>query len=257
MFKLREGEVVMMGGYSGHFKSTLSTQISLGAMRQGFKVGLASLELLADDVMEQFVEIGSGRVRPPLDYVAQFANWADGKLHIYDKTDTIQPDEALQMVIAFAKYRGCKLVVLDALMMMGVTDDVNREAEFTRKLAQVAKRFKICILLIHHVRKPMGDGGEKKIPGKYDFIGSSHLSNIASSIILVWHDKEKAYQKNDGLPVDDQQPDLLIKVAKQRNHHYEGVSGYWQHGSSRAFCSTNQRNLDPIDREWKYSTRST
>lgn len=250
LIKLREGEIVMLGGYSGHFKSTISTQIALSALAQNYRVGIASLELLAEDVIEQMVEIGAGRMQPPDDYVRRFASWGSDKLFIYDRTDSIRPDEAIQMTIAFAKYRGCKLVVLDALMMMGVTDDVNKEAEFTRALAAVAKRFKVCILLVHHVRKPMGDGGEKRVPGKYDFIGSSHLVNIASTILMIWHNKDKAYQKNAGAQFDDLLPDLLVKVAKQRNHHYEGVTGYWQHDSSRGFCETSNRKLEPIDQHW-------
>jgi len=249
--KLREGEIAMLGGYSGHFKSTVAAQIALGALAQGFKVGIASLELLAEDVIEQMVEIGAGRERPPASYVRDFAEWCANSLFIYDRTDSIRPDEAIQMVIAFAKYRGCNLVVLDALMMMGVTDDVNKEAEFTRVLGAVAKKFKVAILLVHHVRKPMGDGGEKKVPGKYDFIGSSHLVNIAATIIMVWHNKEKAYQRRAGLDFDDEAPDLLITVVKQRNQAYEGRTGYWQHDSSRAFCESRARQLDRIDQHWR------
>ena len=245
-FALRKGEMVLMGGYTGHFKSTIASQMGLSAVNQGYSEGIASLELLAEDVLEQYAELAAGRERPPLEYVSNFATWAEPKLHIYDRVDAIAPDSAIQMVIAFAKYKKCDLIVLDALMMMGVCDDLEREKDFTQTLAAVAKKFKVCVLLIHHVRKPSGHDGEKHIPGKYDFIGSSHLANIAASIIVIWHNKEKAYKKNDGYIVDDDNPDLIFKVAKQRYHKYEGLVGLWQHDNCRAFCGTSRRKLDQL-----------
>lgn len=253
LFSLRGGEMVLMGGYTGHFKSTITTQIGLSALRQGYNVGVASLELLAEDVVEQYAEIAATNGLPPMEWVERFANWAEGKLHIYDRVDAIKPDEAIQMTIAFAKYRGCKLVILDALMMMGVCDDLERERDFTQTLAAVAKRFGICVLLVHHVRKPQGEAGEGKVPGKYDFIGSSHLANIAASILIVWHDKRKSSKAaliEQGGRVedfDDTKPDLLVKVAKQRYHKYEGMIGLWQHSRCRGFCSTMDRRLAPLE----------
>lgn len=252
LFAFRPGEMVLMGGYSGHFKSTITTQIGLSALRQGYKVGVASLELLAEDVVEQYAEIAATCSEPAMDWVRRFAEWADGKLHIYDRVDAIKPDEAIQMTIAFAKYKGCKLIVLDALMMMGVCDDLERERDFTQTLAAVAKKFKICVVLVHHVRKPQGEQGEHKIPGKYDFIGSSHLANIASSILIVWHDKRKSAKLRlieQGMQIDDYddtKADMVVKVAKQRYHKYEGSVGLWQHTKCRGFCSTQLRKLSPL-----------
>jgi len=252
LFAFRPGEMVLMGGYTGHFKSTITTQVGLSAMQQGYSVGVASLELLAEDVIEQYAEIAATRSGPPLDWVKRFAGWCEGRLHIYDRVDAIKPDEAIQMTIAFAKYRGCQLVVLDALMMMGVCDDLERERDFTQTLAAVAKKFNICVLLVHHVRKPQGEAGENRIPGKYDFIGSSHLANIAASILIVWHDKRKAAKRNlldQGISIDDfddKKPDLVVKVAKQRYHKFEGSAGLWQHERCRAFCSNQDRRLVPV-----------
>jgi len=252
LFSLRSGEVVLLGGYTGHFKSTITTQIGLAALRQGFNVGVASLELLAEDVVEQYAEMSAVCAEPPMKYVSAFAEWASGRLHIYDRVDAIRPDEAIQMVIAFAKYKRCKLVVLDALMMMGVCDDLERERDFTQTLAAVAKKFGICVLLVHHVRKPDRDG-EAKVPGKYDFIGSSHLANVAASIVIVWHDKRKAEKAAliaRGIEVedfDDDRPDMLFKVAKQRYAAYEGSVGLWRHERCRAFCGSSARQIAHTD----------
>lgn len=250
---LRPGEMSMLGGYSGHFKSTVSAQIGLGTLLQGYNVGTASLELLAEDLLEQYAEMAACSEMPPMDWVARVADWANGKLHIYDRVDAIKPEEAIQMVIAFAKYKNCKLIILDALMMMGVCDDNERERDFTQTLAAVAKKFQIHVLLVHHVRKPANGGGEHIIPGKYDFIGSSHLVNIASTLMFAWHDKKKAAKMRlieQGVEVedfDDGSPDMVLKVAKQRYAKFEGSFGLWQHKNCRSFCGNSARVMRPLD----------
>ena len=248
-FMLHKGSLNLIGGYTGHFKSTISSQIGLRALRTNHRVGIASLELFAEDVLEHYCEIAACQPRPNLEYVQAFADWAKEKLFIYDRMDSIEPNEAIQMVIAFAKYCGCDLIVLDALMMMGVCGDPLVEQQFTQTLAAVAKRFGTTILLVHHVRKPSGFDGEDKMPGKYDFIGSSHLANIAASIMLVWHDKqqaEKRAQSDLGVYDPDYNPnqhDMVFRVAKNRYGRYEGSVRLWQHDNCRGFTSDEHRKI--------------
>ena len=245
-FVIYHGQLVMLGGYSGHYKTTISTQIALSAMKQGFKVGIASLELEFPELMEQFLSIAAGAEKPPEAWSRKAFDWCTDKLWVYDKVDGIQPDEAIQMIIAFHKYRGCDLVILDALMMTGVCQDAKTEQDFSQTVAAVAKRFGVAVLMLHHMRKPHGPEGEMKIPGKYDFIGSSHLVNIAHSLLIGWHNKKKSADANNGMQVDDSEPDYVISVAKQRSEPYEGKVGLWQHNKCRAFCSTSRRLINPL-----------
>jgi len=249
-FMLRPAEVCLLGGYSGHFKSTISNQIAISALHQGFKVGIASLELPAEDVMESLADIAATHTKPPMGWINKFANWADNKLFIYDRVDGISPESAVQLTIAFRKFFGCDLVILDALMMMGVCQDTEREQQFTQTINAVAKKMGICVLLIHHMRKPDGQQGEQRSPGKYDFIGSSHIANIAQSILISWHDKDKAAKVNVGQmdPDEDRQrPDLKLSIVKQRNARFEGTASLWQHKDSRAFCATPMRLIKPFE----------
>lgn len=246
-FELRPAELVMLGGYSGHFKSSVSAQMSLQALSMGRTVGIASLELPAEDVVELYSELAYGGMEPPMGYVQQFAEWSEGRLHIYDRVDAIKPEDAVALTYHMAVNQKCDLIILDALMMMGVCDDLERERKFTQMLATIAKRFNVCILLVHHMRKPSSPHGEEKPPGKYDFVGSGHLVNIAMSVVIVWHNKQKASQKAVGVLVDDNEPDLVVHIAKQRHHRFEGRVGLWQHDQCRGFCSTSRRHLARLD----------
>ena len=59
LFEFKPGTLTMLGGYTGHFKSTISAQMMLSAMEQGKRVGLASLELEMPQIMDQLIDIAS------------------------------------------------------------------------------------------------------------------------------------------------------------------------------------------------------
>jgi twinkle protein len=252
--KLRRGEMILMGGYSGHFKSTLASQMGLAALQQGFKVGIASLELVAEDTVEHYAEIAAASTegRPPIDYVKRFATWAQDKLFFYDRVDAIEADVAIQMVLALIVHKGCDLIVLDALMMMGVCDDLERERRFCQTLQAIVKKHKVTVILVHHMRKP-GPGGEAEIPGKYSFIGSSHIANMAPSIFITWHDKAQNKKKemvHMGVEIEDFDPDkrdMLFCVVKQRNARFEGQFSLWSATGNRGFSENPRRRLAPLE----------
>ena len=270
---LRKRELVLLGGFTGHFKTTISSQIGAYAMRHGHKVGVCSLELNAEDIIEQFAEISATRSRPPAKWLFRYCDWADDKLVIYDKLDSIQPHDAIRMAIKFAKSEkaeregepvglGCRLIILDCLMMMGVCDDLEREREFVQALKRVAAKFQVTIILVHHMKKPQGETGEHTAPGKYQFNGSSHISNTPDTILVAWHDKRQAALRakvedmgGDDEKYDPKMRDMLLSCVKQRNGKYEGAVSLWQAGhtdmdrwvSCRAFVDREDRKIQPFD----------
>jgi twinkle protein len=246
-FALRPGELVLAGGYSGHGKSAVMSQWGLAAAAAGNPTGFISLELPAEFLFDQLASFSAVVEETPESYLKEFAAWMEPLLFIYDKVDVMTPEEALQACIGLVKFFGCKLIILDCLFMVSLADDLEAERAFSQKLAAVAKSFDVCIVLVHHFRKPAGEEGEKKMGTKHSFIGSSHLVNVSSSVLIVHENKEKTAARNDGLEVDDSFPDISIAVAKQRYHRYEGVTGYWLHDKVRLLCGTSQRNYQPIE----------
>ena len=248
-FAFRPGELVLIGGYSGHRKSSVANQMALHAVDQGYKVGIASLELPAEYVFEQMTGMAAVVREPPEAFMRRFAEATQDRLYVLDHVDTISPMDALKAIIAFRKFLGCDLILVDCLMMVNVGDDLEAEKQFTQKLAAIAKSFNVCIVLVHHMRKSQGKEGEKIVPGKADFIGSSHMINVASSVLIVWTDKELLYAKNSGYEYDESKPDLKIVVAKQRYHEFEGVVGLYTHNNSRVLCNSRARMYRPFNLE--------
>ena len=246
-FRLRPGEMVLMGGQSGHGKSALINQWSLYAAQTGHRVGIMSLEMPAEYLFDQLASMAAVVQEPTESTLREFGQWMDDKIYIYDRADVISPTEALQALIGLRKHFGCDLIVLDCLMMCDLADDLDLEKKFTAQIAAIAKAFNCCIILVHHVRKPHGGEGEKKVPTKHDFLGSSRMVNVASSVLILWDDKEKAYLRSMGMEVDDDKPDSKLVVAKQRFAQFEGHIGLYKHDTARVLCNNRQRQYRPIE----------
>ena len=247
LFAMRPGEVILFGGYAGHNKSTISEQVAVGAMRQGFNVGIASLELREKKLLRNICNHAAGTMRYTRGYAWQFVNWCNDKLHIYGPQGLMTPAIAIQMTIALAKLRGCQLIIIDNLMTMGLdTEDRTGEKDFINTLSSVARQFQVSIILVHHVRKPDSSMGEKRIPNKYDFFGSSMIANLCHSIVVCWSDKEKKQAMQDGDEYDDSMPDQILSIVKQRDGEYEGKFGLWQSKTCRSFCPTPARKHNPM-----------
>ena len=246
-FSLRPGELVLAGGYSGMGKSAMLAQWGLHAAASGHPTGFISLELPAPFLFDQLAGFSATVDQPPESYLKEFANWMEDKLYVYDRVDSMTPSEALQAVIGMRKFFGCEVVILDCLMMISLSDDLDQEKAFSQSLAAIAKSMGVCIVLVHHFRKPSGKDGDEKLGTKHDFIGSSHLVNVSSSVIIVHEHKKLTAQRREGEDPDPSRPDVLISIAKQRYHRFEGVIGLYIHRNVRLLCNSRTRQYRPIE----------
>ena len=139
----------------------------------------------AEFLFDQLAGFSATTDKPPESYLREFAEWMDDRLYLYDRVDVMQPHECLQAVIGMRKFFRVRADRYGLLIMVSLADDLEAERAFSQSLAAIAKSFNVCIVLIHHFRKSQGRDGERKIGTKHDFIGSSHLVNVASSVIIV------------------------------------------------------------------------
>ena len=253
LFTLRPGELVLLGGSSGHGKSALANQIALHAVTQTkpdgepYRAAIASLELPAEYVLHQMAGV-AGTVKDPSEHwMRRVGHYLNERMTFVDRVDSITPMECLQTAIGLRKFYGTDLFVIDGLLMVGLGDDLEASKIFTQKLAEVAKAFDMCILLIAHLRKPSGVEKANRMPSAHDFLGTSNILNVASSALLIHRDMELMGAINNGEEVDPMQPHARLIVAKQRYAPYNGVTTYWQHEKCRALCNSHSKQYRPID----------
>ena len=242
----KEG-VSLIGGYSGHQKSTITNQIALNACNSGHKVCMASLELTTEYLFGMLASQSACKGTDMHDeYLHRFGRWLDEKMYIVDHADVMGPDEAIQLIIDSKVMLGCDMFVLDCLMQIDLGGELENEKNFMAKLGAVARTYEIAIVVVHHCRKPQGPEGEAKVPGRESLIGSSHLVNASSLVLLAWMNVEKAEARQRGDEVDDDQPCFVISCAKNRFSPVLGKFGLYQHKEARLLCNSRARQYKPV-----------
>lgn len=248
LFSIPLRGVTLLGGYSGSNKSTLANQWALHAANTGHRVAIASLELPADYVFEMLAEQGACVPTPHAPYLTEFANWLDNKLYLYDTTDVVTPEDVFRMVDTAKQLLGVDLLVLDCLMQVSLSVEMEAEKAFITKLSAMARDYEMAILIVHHVRKPAGNMGEHHKPTKSDFLGSSHLVNSAAAVLTLWRSPDVHIARQNGLePSDPNEPDFLLSVQKSRFQPWHGSCGLYMHEKARVLCATKHRKYQPIN----------
>ena len=249
LFEIPRQGVTLVGGYSGHQKSTMANQWALHAAATGHKVCLASLELTTDYLFDFLAGQSACKTEMHEQYLHRFGRWLDGRMYIVDHADVMSPEEAIQIIIDSKRLMGCDLFVLDCLMQIDLGGELENEKRFMAKLGAVAREYDMAIVVVHHMRKPQGPEGEKKVPGRESFIGSSHLVNAAAGVLILWQNAEKAAARHNGEEVDDDNPCFVLSVAKNRFAPFQGTVGLYQHNEARLLCNSRARQYKPIHME--------
>ena len=245
-FELSTQGVTLIGGYSGHQKSTLANQWALHGANSGHTVCIASLELTAEYLFDFLAGQSACKTEMHEEYLHRFGRWCDQRLYIVDHADVMSPDEAIQLIVDSKRMLGCDMFVLDCLMQIDLGGELENEKRFMAKLGAIARAYEIAIVVVHHMRKPQGPEGERRVPGRESFIGSSHLVNAAAGVLILWQDAEKAGARHNGEEVDDDGPDFVLSVAKNRFMPFQGKVGLYQHNEARLLCNSRARRYKPI-----------
>ena len=185
----------------GEGKSTLNGQLLLNAIQQGYKVCAYSGELSAykflEWVMAQATEskyIGvKTDVRSGKNYAAvepevqrRIKEWIDGKFYLFDNAyvdDASQTDAILKVFTVCARRYGCKIFLVDNMMIaLNSPDEENKaQAKFAAALKAFAVKYKVHVILVAHPRKTKQ--GESLTND--DVSGSSAITNLADNVISI------------------------------------------------------------------------
>ena len=152
---------------------------------------------------------------PPVETTIRFMKMIRSKIHedilpelpIYYYYGTNVTIPILEKAIIKGVELGIKCVVIDHIHFFAKGND-NQAAEIgniAREIKLLARKYKLPIILIAHIRKT---GNPGKIPGLEDIKDSSGVAQDADSVLVVWRDMES----------DDEvtQRELKVKVRKNR-----------------------------------------
>lgn len=252
LFAFRPGEVTVWGGENGSGKSLVTGQVAISLCGQEEKVCVASFEMKpmktlgrmgrqwTQQDLEDDAVIGDPYERDrALELYAQFRDWTDTRMWLYDQQGTVQ----WRQVCAVARYcakelRITQFFVDNLAKCVKGEEDYDGQKAFVDELCAIARDHNIHVHLVHHVKKPPK---EDHLSGKYDFKGSGSITDQPDNVIAVWRNKKKERAKGAERALMETKPDAMLIVDKQRNGTgWEGNIGLWYLPQSQQFVGSNR-----------------
>lgn len=238
----RPGELSVIAGVNGHGKSQAVGFMAACAMRDGYKVCVASLEFRVKAWLQRIVRQISATQTPTPAFVRHIADWlGDGRLWAFDAQGTANWARMIE-VFRYARRRyAVDLFVIDNLTGLGIgEEDYQGQKAVTLALSNFARDENCHVWLVHHIRKGSSENDQ---PDKMDIKGSGAITDLASTVLTVWRNKPKeaARLKADAINAEVQdeiadQPDVRIRCSKQRNYSGNGngepsIALWWNGGT--------------------------
>lgn len=247
------GGVVLVTGKAGEGKSTMTSQILLHAMEQGYKCFAYSGELSnaqfkawmnfqlagANHIYEYKNDV-FGKIQFGISEknTALMDAWYKGKCYMYDNSD-IDGDEKeslIQIVEETILHYGVRVLLVDNLMTaldlekIDSFDKYDKQSLFVKKLSRLALKYNALIILVAHKRKNNFSTNTND-----EVAGSSDIINLATITL--------SYEKSTDL----QDTERLLKLSKNRlfgNLNTDGWKLSFNEKSKRVFCENDNENYE-------------
>ena len=227
------GQLVLLTGERGNGKSTFAGMIAIRSLMEDYPVFFYSGELedwyfrnwfdrqiagpahVIDTTQDNgFVEYSVKDSVAPL-----ISEWYGDKAYLYNNRASIEDgegDAVIETLENSVKQYGCQTLIIDNLMTAMADDTASdyyrQQSEFVRKLAEMAKRLGVLIVLVAHPRKT--EAGGVVID---DIAGSGNISNLADVVLCYTRPTVKKGRGKKAEEVIDEDTDKrVLKVFKNR-----------------------------------------
>ena len=193
------GGVVILTGKRGDGKSTMASQFIADALGQGHNCMIYSGEMPNVFVKNWLDRQLIGKAVLTNSEIDRCNAWYRGRLFVYDDSDLTEDDDETEALVEIMEeailQKNCELLLIDNLMTaMEESAPTNealyrKQSEFVGKMAKMARRLNVIILLIAHPRKTFGN-----YVSNDDVSGSADITNKASVVMTysrVIIDKEE------------------------------------------------------------------
>jgi KaiC/GvpD/RAD55 family RecA-like ATPase len=216
------GGLTLIAGKPGEGKSTVASQILINAMDRGYKCFVYSGEL-PNHTFKAWMNYqiaGSKHIKKYQDSVwkdtrymvdksdvEKINAWYADKCFLYDNNiiDGDEKESLVKTVEDSIQQYGTQVILIDNLMtaldleQVQSFDKYDKQSMFVKKLARIALKYNVLIILVAHKRKNNFSTNEND-----EISGSGDISNLATLTLV--------YEKSN----DINQTERLLKVSKNR-----------------------------------------
>ncbi len=250
-FFIRDEEVTLWTGMSGHGKSTLLANVMIYLINAQIPMFICSLEYTVESLCEMLAKVVYAR-----DVTASEAiHFVERLGHLFtmaDITGEIEPAKLIGMMRYAHTRHGARHFFLDSLMRVaGLDEDFPAQGKFMNDMQAVAKSTKGHVHIVAHPRKFDEDLRARIM----DVKGSSMLVNNADNVVAMRRNTEKRRKLEEG-KIDEARHmhDAEFAVEKQRATGWLGMMKLDFNAATRSF--TKHISRDPEIREHpKWSER--
>ena len=193
------GGVVILTGKRGDGKSTMASMFVTEALAQNHNCMIYSGEMPNVFVKNWIDRQIIGKKILTNSDIDRCNAWYKGRLFVYDDTDLSDEDDETEALVEVMEeaitQKNCELILIDNLMTAmeeaAATNEAlyRKQSDFVGKMAKIARRLNVIILLIAHPRKTFST-----YVSNDDISGSADITNKASVVMTysrVIHDKEE------------------------------------------------------------------
>jgi len=238
------GMVTIFTGENASGKSTFLGQEMLNAIDNGYKVCAFSGELPApifrywidlqaagpENLEAKYDPIKNNEVVKPMpEAVDLIRNWYYESFFLYDKLGAADEESLLEVFEYAAKRYGCKMFLIDNLMMMTQSDTkdghLQKQKNFVNRVVDFARIHDVHVILVAHPRKREGR------LTKMDVMGTGDITNLADVVCSTYRprDEERLELNCDG----------IIDILKDR------FGGNQDEAIRTMFCKKSKRIWHP------------
>lgn len=261
MLVLRRNGDINITGNSG--KTSLIDQTIAQAIDNGKPVFLFSKEMPERMSANWFNMIIAGRRNMvekvskegrkyfvvPYDIQRKMQEFYAGKLFIYRDDEPNDVESVMHSAEECVRKYGCKLIVLDNLMMLDLNcSDENKntaQTNLVNTLIKFAAKFNVSVVLIAHPKKMLNANSDI---GIYDISGTSNIINLAMRSIGLRRVSKKEKSDPNSKWKDY---DVVLTVMKDRLlGKTDFQTGLWYDLTSRRFYT----DYDEYDAQYKWDT---
>ena len=239
--RFRHSEVTIWCGENSTGKSEMLNQFIL-SQTDVEKSFVMSPEMPLYRTVQYMAQQATGVSKPSIVQIDKFLESVNDKIFLLDQQSTFTPQDILSLIRYVHEEHGCFHFVIDSLMKCGVDEMESAKIKwFVDQLCVIAKNLKIHIHLVAHSKKPQVNGGR---PSRYDIKGSGAISDLVDNVVLMWRNREKHAQLDEGCSHAEelellQECDAKAMIDKQRHGSgWTGSINLWHCSESRSFRDT-------------------
>lgn len=265
LIKIFYGTLTVLSGRPGSGKTSIVDQTIAQAIDGDNPVFLFSKEMPERMSANWFNTILAGRRNMvekvsqdgkkfsvvPYDTQKKMQKFYEKKLFIYRDNEPNDVESVMRSAEECVRKFGCKLIVLDNLMMIDLNcsenDKNTAQTNLMNMLIKFAAKFNVAVVLIAHPRKTQDMNSDIEM---YDISGTSNIINLAMRSIGLRRvsKKEKADQKSKWKDYD-----VVLTVIKDRLLGKTDFQvGLWYDLVSRRFYT----DYEEYDTQYKWDTNT-